>query len=130
SSVGIDAVSPDVDRVVVEDPAAKDWSYPVGQDRRVAFGETSQPGVYYVSQYAGAELVAQEAFAANLFLHDESMIAPNQAPGLPEARPAAQPDQAQLAGQLKFRRELWPLAAFAGLLLLLLEWLYAQRMAL
>jgi hypothetical protein len=121
-------VDPKVDGILIEDPFAKEWIYKVSpEEPRVAFAETSEPGVYFVSQYAGEELVAQEAFAVNLFSRDESMIAPNPAPGLPAAAPvsgdAAAPDQ-----QL-FRREIWPLVALAGFFILLLEWVYAQRIA-
>ncbi len=126
--VGIEALSSQVDKIVVEDPTARELSYPVkaGQGR-VAFAETAQPGVYYVSQYAGGQLIGQEAFAVNLFSRDESMITPNQSPGLPTAQTAASTTSA--AGQQGFKRELWPLVALLGFLLLIIEWVYAQRIA-
>ncbi len=127
SSVGIDMLSPQITRVAVEDPAAKEWEYPVTQDHpRVAFAETSRPGIYYVSYYAGDKLAGQEAFAVNLFLRDETMIGTNTAPGLPVA-------QEDAAGGSEtaptFKREIWPLIAGVGFVLLLLEWVYAQRIA-
>jgi len=126
SPVGIDAVAPEVDKILIEDPAAREWTYPVlTGTRRIAFAESGRQGVYYVSQYAADKLVAQEAFAVNLFSRDEGAIAPNPAPGLPEARPAL----AASSEPPLFQRELWPVVALVGFALLLLEWLYAQRMA-
>jgi hypothetical protein len=125
TSVGIDASSPDVDRIAVEDPSAKERTYALDKGRgRVAYAETGEPGVYYVSYYAGEQLIGQEAFAVNLFLKDESMIGPNPTPGLPRG---AAPASSNVEGG--FRRELWPVVALAGFALLTLEWAYAQRMA-
>jgi Ca-activated chloride channel homolog len=136
--VGIAALAPAVDKVLVEDPSAKEWTYPVPNDsRRVAFAETSRPGVYYVSQYSGDKLVGQEAFAVNLFSRDESRTGPNSLPGLPVAEPPAAGEPVASAtstaeltpsGPL-FRRELWPFVAVAGFTLLLIEWAYAHRIA-
>jgi hypothetical protein len=129
-AVGIEAASAKVDRIVVEDPDAVEHTFPVAADRpRAAFGDTQMLGVYYVSQYTGSDLVAQEAFAANLFLRDESMIAPTPKPELPEGQSAASGAPGETA-QEPFRREIWPFVALVGLLLLLLEWAYAQRIAL
>jgi Ca-activated chloride channel family protein len=128
-AVGIEAVSPQVDRVLVEDPHGKEWVYPVTPaNPRVAFGETGLLGVYYVTQYSGENIVAQEAFTANLFARDESVITPNPAPQLPPGLSAAANSPAT-AGQAGFQREIWPWIALAGFTLLLLEWAYAQRMA-
>ncbi len=131
TSVGIDAATPQISRIVVEDPSAKEWSYEISPARpRVAFAETSQQGVYYVTQYAGADIKAQDAFAANLFSRDETMVPPNRAPGLPAAQATAPGAATQAAPQPDlFRRELWPTVALLGVLVLLLEWLYAQRIA-
>ena len=133
--VGIEPVSPEVDLVLVEDPAGREHRFAVSPDLpRVTFADTAQPGVYYVTHYANGQIVGQEAFAANLFMRDESMIAPNPKPDLPRAQasgtsgtasgplPAAEPQEL-------VRRELWPLVALLGFLLLVIEWLYAQRMA-
>jgi Ca-activated chloride channel family protein len=130
SPVGIDAVAPEVDKILVEDPLAKEWSYDVlTGTRRIAFAESGPPGVYYVSQYASEKLVAQEAFAVNLFSRDEGAIAPNPDPGLPEARPIVGAASDPNGGPQLFQRELWPAVALIGFALLLIEWLYAQRMA-
>lgn len=130
SAVGLEAVDPRVDRILVEDPSAKEWSYPLNPaNSRVAFAQTDQPGVYYVTQYAGSDIVDQEAFAVNLFSHDEAMIAPNPKPDLPAATQPSARDQPGNQGEAIFRRELWPPVALAGFLILLLEWLYAQRIA-
>jgi hypothetical protein len=87
----------------------------------VAYGDTTQAGVYYVTQYSGDDIVAQEAFTVNLFARDETVTPPNAAPGLPPGRPVS----AQAPATEK--RELWPWVAVLGLLLLMGEWLYSQR---
>lgn len=128
-SVGIDAVEPEVDKILVEDPFAKEWTFSVSREQpRIAFAETDEPGVYFVSQYSGEELVAQEAFAVNLFSRDESTITPNQAPGLP-AGTTVVGGQPESGGTQGFRREIWPLVALVGFAILLIEWVYAQRIA-
>jgi hypothetical protein len=129
TSVGIDALSPKIDHMFVEDPSAKEWSFDLGSQRRVAFGETGQLGVYYVSQYSGEELVGQEAFSVNLFARDESMVAPNRTPGLPAGSEVAGQEGVgeQESASADFKREIWPLVALVGLLVLLAEWGYAQR---
>jgi Ca-activated chloride channel homolog len=131
SPVGIAAVNPTVDKILVEDPQAREWTYSLEQGaERVAFPETSRPGVYYVSQYSGADLVAQEAFAVNLFSRDEAAIAPNLTPALPAAQAATTAgNPSGSLGEPTYRRELWPWVAAFGFLVLLAEWMYAQRMA-
>lgn len=131
--VGISLVSKDITRVVVEDPGARENDIPVaaGSDR-VAYGDTSLPGVYYVTQYTGDTIVAQEAFAVNLFSRSESLTGPNPKPELPAATaPALDPNSAEAseARDNQFRRELWPVVALIGLIVLLIEWLFAQRLA-
>lgn len=126
SIVEVEAAGPGVNRVLVEDPFGKEWTYPLdGDTRRVAFPETQQTGVYYITQYSGDEIVAQEAFAVNLGSRDESVVRPNPQPGLPQGRDPSQPPSAD-AGDT-FRRELWPYVAVAGFLVLLLEWFVSQR---
>ncbi len=133
--VSLVATDKTISRIVVEDPSGKEWSYAVGTDlRSIAFAETSLLGVYYVTQYTGTDIVAQEAFAVNLASHDESMIRPNLSPGLPkgltsEAAAAGQPPNAPLNVDSVFEREIWPYVALVGFAVLLLEWLFAQRMA-
>jgi hypothetical protein len=128
SIVTVDAVDQAVSRVLVEDPSGKEWSYDLPPERRrVAFPETRQPGVYYITQYAGEEIVAQEAFAVNLASRDESAIRPDPQPGLPAgARPATGATTAREGNP--FRREFWPLVAIAGFVVLLAEWFVAQRL--
>jgi hypothetical protein len=128
--VGIEPAGSNVDSILVEDPSGQEHHFPTGADRqRVTFGETSTPGVYYVTHYAGRQVVAQEAFAVNLFSRDESMITPNPSPDLPEAGDAVPATTGADAGRnpVQVRRELWPVVALIGLLLLVAEWLYAQR---
>jgi hypothetical protein len=127
--VSIDLVGSNVDQVIIEDPSARDQTLPVvSGTTRLAFGDTIQPGVYYVTQYAGQQIVAEEAFAVNLFSRDESLTLPNLTPGLPAGRAvAAQSPGPATADDSIFRREIWPIVALSGFLVLLLEWLFAQR---
>jgi hypothetical protein len=74
-----------------------------------------------VTQYADEEIVAQEAFTVNLFARDETVTPPSAAPGLPPGRALSAEAPAVE------RRELWPWIAALGLLLLMAEWLYSQR---
>lgn len=127
STVPIEAAQPEVTSLLVEDPTGKETTFPVGAERpRLAFADTDAQGVYYITQYAGEEIVAQEAFTVNLFAPDESQIAPNPSPQLPASAPA---QAASGANDEVFKQELWPPVALAGIGILLLEWLYAQRMA-
>ncbi|HEY0071103.1 MAG TPA: VWA domain-containing protein [Chloroflexia bacterium] len=130
SIVTIDAAEQTVNRVLVEDPSGKEWTYDLPADRRrVAYPETRQPGVYYVTQYAGDEIVAQEAFVVNLASRDESALQPNPRPGLPAGtEPTANAAPVQQGNP--FRRELWPYVAVGGFMVLLLEWFVAQRVTL
>lgn len=130
--VGISLVSDSVTSVVVEDPAADEEVISVSNGSgRVAYAQTSRPGVYYVTQYAGDEIVAQEAFAVNLFSRLESQTQPNSAPALPptSSTGASNGTPSEDGSDTIFRRELWPLVALFGIVVLLLEWLYAQRIA-
>ena len=126
SIVEVEGATHSVDKVLVEDPAGKEWTYPLdAESRRVAFGETAQTGVYYVTQYAGDEIVAQEAFVVNLGSRYESVVRPNPQPGLPEGIAPTAGATSQVGDP--FRRELWPYVAIAGFLVLLLEWFISQR---
>jgi hypothetical protein len=130
SIVSIDAAAQTANRVLVEDPTGKEWTYDLPPDRRrVAFAETRQPGVYYVSQFEGEEIVAQEAFVVNLASRDESALRPNPTPDLPlgttQGVTGADTPQAS-----PFRRELWPYVAVVAFLVLLVEWFVAQRITL
>jgi hypothetical protein len=65
----------------------------------------------------------------NFFSRDESTALPVSSPDLPSAaQPVGSPAPAA-AGQEVFKREVWPLVALGGFLLLLVEWTYAQRIA-
>lgn len=129
SIVNIAAYAQNVDRIVIEDPAAKQWSYPLSTGtRRVPFAQTGQIGVYYITEYAAGIITAQEAFAVNLGSRDESMTAPNPSPVLPRGLPASGPGVSTNSELLK--REMWPYVALGGIVVLLIEWLVAQRTAL
>lgn len=129
--VSLAAADKSVDKIVVEDPSAREWVYPlVGGRRDVAFPQTSQVGVYYVTQYTGNDIVAQEAFAINLASRDESMIQPNPSPGLPQGARGEVASAASFPStEGGFKREEWPSVALAAFVLLLVEWLFAQRIA-
>ena len=127
--VSISKVSDAVTSIVLEDPAAHEqtWAAP-NITGSLAYGDTTAPGVYYVSQYAGTKIVAQEAFAVNLFSLAESLTPPNSNPSLPtgaQSEPSGDGNSSSNEGI--FRRELWPLVALLGITVLLIEWLFAQR---
>jgi hypothetical protein len=127
-TVSLEAVNSSVDHIVVENPDAQEQVFQVsGEQGRAAFGDTSRTGVYYVTQYSGDTIVAQEAFAVNLFSRDESLAGPNPKPGLPSAQEQTSGDGDQREGEGVFRRDVWPVVALVGVLVLLLEWVYAQR---
>jgi Ca-activated chloride channel homolog len=126
--VAIDRADATVDSALVEDPQAREARFPMNADQtRVAFGDTGQVGVYYVTQYAGPDIVAQEAFAVNLFSRDESLMPPNRTPGIPAGQTVANTPVDGATQSSVFRREMWPVFAVVGIVVLLLEWLYAQR---
>ncbi len=132
--VGISLVSSQVTSVVIEDPTATETDIPITQATdRVAYGNTARQGVYYVTQYAGDEIVAQEAFAVNLFSRSESLSMPSASPALPPSGAAvgdsAEGEPPSASNGELFKRELWPTVALLGILALLIEWLYAQRIA-
>ena len=61
-----------MDKILVEDPEGHEHTAAITPGApRMAFGDTGIPGVYYVTQYAGSDIQAQEAFAVNLFSRDE-----------------------------------------------------------
>ena len=71
TTVRIDPVSSSVDKILVEDPEGHEHTAAITPGApRMAFGDTGIPGVYYVTQYAGSDIQAQEAFAVNLFSRD------------------------------------------------------------
>jgi hypothetical protein len=127
--VSISKASSDVTSIVLEDPAALEQTWAAEDiSGSIAYGDTSSPGVYYVTQYAGNKIVAQEAFAVNLFSRAESLTPPNSNPSLP--RGAVNEPSAGAGGNSNegiFRRELWPLVALLGVCVLLIEWLFSQR---
>lgn len=128
--VSVGAAGKDVSKIVVEDPAGNQWTYPLtGGADHVLYPETGQLGVYYITQYAGSAVVAQEAFVVNLAARDESMIRPNLSPGLPAGIVNSGSTVPVAAANTGEKREVWPLVALAGFGVLLIEWLFAQRMA-
>jgi Ca-activated chloride channel family protein len=121
-TVSIEPVTADVSSIVVEDPLAVEHELArTLEQSTVAYGDTAGAGVYYVTQYAGDMIVAQEAFTVNLFARDETVTPPNAAPGLPPGRAISSDVPATE------KREIWPWVAALGLLLLMAEWLYSQR---
>jgi hypothetical protein len=127
--VSISKVSPGITRIVLEQPDAQEQSWAADTiTQNIAYGATTMPGVYYVTQYDGDKIVAQEAFAVNLFSQAESLTPPNTAPSLPEGvQSEPQADGSSNNNEGIFRRELWPVVALLGICVLLVEWLFAQR---
>jgi hypothetical protein len=121
-TVSIDPVSAGVTSIVIEDPLAVEHVLSrTPEQTTVAFGDTTEAGVYYVTQYAGEKIEAQEAFTVNLFARDETVTPPSASPGLPPGRVIVEETS------VTERREVWPWVAAIGLLLLMAEWLYSQR---
>jgi Ca-activated chloride channel homolog len=86
----------------------------------VAYGGTSQPGLYTLTIISGDETQGQ-AFAVNLFGTGESRIAPQTALNLGGQAVGE-------AGEAQFTlREFWPLAALVALIVLLVEWAVYHR---
>lgn len=127
--VSISRVSDSVTSIVLEEPDAQEQTWSADTiSQSLAYGGTSSPGVYYVTQYTGDQIVAQEAFAVNLFSQAESLTPPNSKPSLPmgaQNEPTGAENSSTSEGI--FRRELWPLVALLGICVLLVEWLFAQR---
>lgn len=127
--VSLSRVSDSVTSIVLEDPAARERTWAAADiTGSLAYGDTTTPGVYYVTQYTGDKIVAQEAFAVNLFSLPESLTPPNSRPSLPKgAQNEPSGDVGSSSNEGIFRRELWPLMALLGITVLLIEWLFAQR---
>jgi len=86
----------------------------------VAYGGTTQPGLYTLTVAAG-DAPQTQAFAVNLFGTGESRIAPQTALNLGGQAAAAE-------GEAQFTlREFWPLAALLALIVLLVEWAAYHR---
>jgi Ca-activated chloride channel family protein len=128
TTVAIESVSAQVERILVEDPDGDEHIYQVTPEQpRAVLADTGQTGVYYVTQYSGSDIAAQEAFAVNLFSLDESSTPPNASVVLPASTVSEGGSTSDTTRII--RQEFWPLVALAGIFLLLLEWLYAQRIA-
>jgi Ca-activated chloride channel homolog len=93
---------------------------PVTLAGEVAYGHTSQPGLYTLNVTAGDE-TQEQAFAVNLFGTGESRIAPQTALNL-GGQAASDSGEAQFT-----LREFWPLAALVALIVLLVEWAVYHR---
>jgi len=112
--------------ILIEDPSGREWPLhadPVG----TTFAETGLPGTYYVTHYAGDRVVWQGAFAVNLFARDESILPPNTR-ALAALEASSNLPASQAATETS-RNEIWPTFAVLAILLLLLEWAYANRIA-
>lgn len=94
-------------------------------DREVlVFGETRLPGIYTVDVLQGDTVLQSAPFAVNLFAPGESDITPR--PSITLSGTTISASEREAVGQ----REIWPWAALAGLLVLLIEWyVYHQRLA-
>jgi Ca-activated chloride channel homolog len=117
-----------VTEILVEDPTGREWKYRGGGEP-VIFAETRLPGTYYVTQYAAERVAWQGAFAVNLFARNESIFAPN-ASAL-EPLQLIQETRLDRAGSPTetSRNEIWGTFAILGLVVLLGEWAYANRIA-
>ncbi|MFP4320964.1 MAG: VWA domain-containing protein [Anaerolineales bacterium] len=92
-----------------------------GERGEIIFADTTQPGVYQVEVLDGDTRITREFFAVNLFNAQESAIAPAESVtvGTTTITEATREETGE--------RELWPFLLWAGLALLLFEWLYYHR---
>jgi hypothetical protein len=108
-------------RVTLPDGSQRD--VPVDRDVMV-FGETRLPGLYTVDILQGDTVLESAPFTVNLFALNESDITPRQEIRL-SGRTIAATGREEVG-----QREIWPWAALAALLVLLIEWyVYFQRLA-
>jgi hypothetical protein len=109
------------DNVRVILPDGSDEILAVSDSPDLIFGQTAQKGIYQVEVRAGEEVLSEEFFAVNLFDAGESQIAPQTSVtvGTLTLTENAQAQRGQW--------ELWQYLAGAGLLILLLEWIYYHR---
>jgi hypothetical protein len=126
ASLRISVVDETITDVLVEDPSGHEWALRADPSG-VTFAETEQTGTYYVSQYAGDKLAWQGAFAVNLFSRDESIL-PSNARALAALEAFSAPSGIESTAEAS-RNEIWPTFAVLGIVLLLLEWAYANRIA-
>lgn len=105
-------------RVTLPDGTAR--SLPVDRET-LAFAETGAPGLYRVDILDGETIIETAPVAVNLFAPEESAIAPR--PAITLGGQAVAPAERDAVGQ----RELWPWAALAALVVLLIEWYVYQR---
>jgi Ca-activated chloride channel homolog len=129
ASVLLTPHSPSVTMILIEDPTGREWEFGLGGEP-VVFAETRLPGTYYVTHYAGDRVAWQGAFAVNLFARNESIFAAN--PKALQSLQLIQQTRADLAGASTSetsRNEIWGTFAILGLVLLLSEWAYANRIA-
>jgi hypothetical protein len=89
---------------------------------RALYTGTTLPGIYTVELLAGERVIAEQQVAANLFAPDESDIAPDEAITIGETA-VGHAAGSETEGQ----RELWPWAAAAALVVLLIEWWVYHR---
>lgn len=88
------------------------------------FTQTDRPGLYRLEAAAGERPLHESAFAVNLFLPEESAIAPYPTLRVGGGAPIA-PAPAETTGQL----DLWPWVAAAALAVLVFEWWAYHRRA-
>ncbi|TVR20323.1 MAG: VWA domain-containing protein [Anaerolineaceae bacterium] len=107
-------------RITAPDGTTQDFTT---ADGTIIYNRTDTPGLYRIAVIgAGGNVLSERPFAVNLFDAQESDIAPVAPDALSIAGAQVNAPVTAESGQ----RELWPLAALAALLVLLLEW-YAHH---
>ncbi len=111
----------DADTVRVTLPNGETRTLPIDRDTLI-YTDTARAGIYRVEALDGEQVVAEQLFAANLFLPQESAIAPREVTfGGQVVTQGTESDES--LGQLEF----WPLFALLALAFLMLEWVVYYR---
>jgi len=111
----------DADTVRVTLPNREMRALPIDRDTLI-YTDTAQAGLYRVEALDGGTVVAAQAFAVNVFLPQESAIAPREvAFGGQAVTQGAEADES--LGQLEF----WSLFALLALAFLMIEWIVYYR---
>lgn len=114
-------VPPEITALTIRAPDGTNYALTPAQGR-VVFDRADQPGIYEItSQDGGGQVIRRDDVAVNALNSDESDIAPRPALTLASAGTTSTVELPRA------RDEWWQPLAWIGLLLLIVEWLYAYR---
>lgn len=116
----------DADAVRIEYPDGESVDLSLDEDATAVFADTEAPGFYQIEVLLDGEVVQRDTFAVNLFDVRESDIAPANELRI-ETREGDELTISSTAQEETGRRELWRYLAYAGLLILGIEWWWYHR---